>query len=136
MCDEGAGEPTGGRGGPATVEDMTGSIGPIEGEAEEAAEAATPAPTLARWQLARRLAYPAEVPERMERMARVHGVELARAGLDRATLIAMIGRCGACGAFLDCAEALSEARTVPEGCAFCPNAEVFRDVAQRLGERG
>jgi len=89
-----------------------------------------------RWQLARYLSFPAEVPERMERMARVHGLELARVGVDRATMLAMTERCGACEVYLDCAEALSEARASPETCRFCPNAGLYRDVALRQGSRG
>jgi len=91
---------------------------------------------LERWQLARDLSFPAEIPERMERMARVHGLELARVGVDRATMLEMTERCGACAAYLDCAEALSEARASPESCRFCPNAGLYRDVALRQGTRG
>lgn len=94
--------------------------------------AAAPGQTMERWPLP----CPAEVPERMARMARVYGLELVRAGLDPASLIAMTERCGACTAYLDCAEALSEARASPESCGFCPNAALLDEVALRRGERG
>lgn len=105
-------------------------------EADRLDSPAAPDCLLERWRQTRVRAFSVAVPERMERMARVHGVELARAGVDRPTLVVMTERCGTCNAVLGCAEALGEARTSPEGCLFCPNGALFDEIAARQGEHG
>jgi hypothetical protein len=74
--------------------------------------------------------HPADVPERMSRMARVFGVDPAAIHRQRGRGFDMTMTCGLCRDRKACArELFGDAPSSPERCGFCPNAAAFRNLA-------
>ena len=73
---------------------------------------------------------PGDVPERMERMAEIHGLTPAALTRDRGGYLEMVATCGHCGARKICAEVLDSGTGDPLYCGFCPNSETYRKMAR------
>jgi hypothetical protein len=81
---------------------------------------------------------PADVPERMQAMAAIFGVDASTLQHDRATLTEISETCAGCRETAACRRTLDRARVLdgsiaPHQCGFCPNAGTFRDLAVQHG---
>ncbi len=71
---------------------------------------------------------PSEQIARMEEMARLHGVDLARLEADRDTHLAVALACADCGEQRQCRRALKDG-LMAEEAGFCPNHETYGRLA-------
>ena len=77
---------------------------------------------------------PGDVPERMQKMAALLGVEGELAGIDRYQLQDMARTCAACVERGFCDHALHRpGGTRAEDVGFCPNVRTYQDMARRGG---
>lgn len=85
---------------------------------------------LSRAQLAEFISIPADVPDRIARMAAVFGVPEAELQANRADYLELLGTCHHCAASAACAHALhhGDIRS-PADATFCPNAKLYADRA-------
>ncbi|MFN3936526.1 MAG: hypothetical protein ACK4KW_03010 [Gemmobacter sp.] len=74
---------------------------------------------------------PADVPERMARMAALHGLSPSALTADRGEYLEFAETCGRCGARRICAETLDAGNARPEDCGFCPNHAAYEAKARR-----
>src|SRR5690625_4306835 len=73
---------------------------------------------------------PADIRDRMEAMAAVHGVSPEQIDAERWRAFDMIQVCGHCPHRRACAAALADPEVTPERCGFCPNAASYRELAR------
>ena len=73
---------------------------------------------------------PQDVPERMDRMAELHGLSHAALRRDWGGYLEMVELCGQCGARKICSEVRDSGTGEPQYCGFCPNAETYRNMAR------
>ncbi|MBY6059030.1 DUF6455 family protein [Leisingera daeponensis] len=75
-------------------------------------------------------AQPADVPGRMQAMARIFRVPEQFARLPRPQVQDMARQCAACPSRSRCSKALARAATAaPQDCSFCPNAVSYQNLA-------
>lgn len=85
---------------------------------------------MSRSQLAEFISIPADVPDRIARMAAVFGIPEAELQANRADYLELLGSCHHCKDKASCSLALhkGEIRT-PADATFCPNAGLYADRA-------
>ncbi|MDN5788013.1 DUF6455 family protein [Pseudorhodobacter sp.] len=89
---------------------------------------------VSREQLANMVRIPDAVPDRMEKMADRFGADFTRLQRARDSYLDAVEECHHCGATKACGKALARSgadQATPEELDFCPNAELYRDLAQK-----
>lgn len=83
---------------------------------------------MSRAQLAEFISIPADVPDRIARMAAVFGIPQAALQANRADYLELLGTCHTCADRAACALALHKGDIKsPADAAFCPNAKIYAD---------
>lgn len=76
--------------------------------------------------------FPSDVPERMTRMAAIHGLAPADIRADRGEYLDLLEVCGHCGERRQCGRALASAEgATAASMGFCPNHEAYERLAVR-----
>jgi hypothetical protein len=76
--------------------------------------------------------FPSDVPERMTRMAAIHGLTPAELRADRTAYLDTLEACGHCGERKRCGRALADPEGArPEEMEFCPNHPAYDEMAAR-----
>lgn len=86
---------------------------------------------LSRGQLDAIMRAPETMPARMVAMARVFGLTEAQVGGGHPTHVDLLTTCATCTETRRCQRALARGDALrPDDCGFCPNAEVYEDLAR------
>ena len=70
---------------------------------------------------------PADVPDRVARMAAIFGIPEAELKVNHADYLELLGACGHCPDRAACARLLHKGDARPQDAAFCPNAPIYSE---------